>query len=151
MGAYALEIGGAAFGRSCERFEAMVGWLDGQQAQELTHGELEARLQAEGRELLRQLTQDHLDLRAQRETRLEQAVGADGVGRGHAETGRSRGMATVFGPVTVRRMTYREPRHASLHSADGVLNLPVEKYSHGLRRLACTAPKPVTGGDLLFC
>jgi hypothetical protein len=136
MEAYALEIGGVAFGGSRERFEAMVSWLDGPQAQELTHGELEARLQAEGRELLRQLTQDHLDLRAARETRLEQVVGADEVGRAHAETGRTRGLATVFGPVTVRRTTYREPGYASLHPADGVLNLPVEKYSHGLRRLA---------------
>jgi hypothetical protein len=42
----------------------------------------------------------------------------------------------VFGPVTVRRATYRTPGHASLHPADGVLNLPAEKYSHGLRRLA---------------
>jgi hypothetical protein len=134
--AYALEISGAAFGQSCERFEAMVGWLDSQQAQELTHGELEARLQAEGRELLRQLTQDHLDLRAQRETQLGQVVGADGVGRSHAESGRTRGLATVFGPVTVRRRTYREPGHASLHPAEAVLNLPREKYSHGLRRLA---------------
>jgi hypothetical protein len=136
MGAYALEISGAAFGQSRERFEAMVCWLDGQQAHELTHAELETRLQAEGRELLRQLTQDHLDLRAARETRLVGVVGADGVSRGSAETGRTRSLATVFGPVTVRRRTYREPGHASLHPADGVLNLPAEKYSHGLRRLA---------------
>jgi len=114
----------------------MVSWLDGQQAHELTHGELEARLQAEGRELLRQLTQDHRDLRAQRETRLEEVVGADEVRRTHAETGRTRGLATVFGPVTVRRITYRERGHASLHPAEGVLNLPAEKYSHGLRLLA---------------
>jgi hypothetical protein len=102
----------------------------------LTHAELEARLQAEGRELLRQLTQDHLDLRAQHETRLEQVVGADGVRRAHAEAGRSRSLGTVFGPVTVHRTTYRQPGHASLHPADGVLNLPAEKYSHGLRLLA---------------
>lgn len=136
MEAYALEIGGVAFGRSRERFEAVLSWLDGPQARELTHGELEARLQAEGRELLRQLTQDHLDLRAARETRPEQVVGADGVRRGNVETGRTRGLATVFGPVTVPRGTYRAPGYASLHPAEGVLNLPAEKYSHGLRRLA---------------
>jgi len=140
MEAYALEIGGMAFGRSCERFEAMLCWLDGPQAQELTHGELEAWLQAEGRELLGQLTQDHLDLRAARETRAEQVVGVDGVRRGNVETGRTRGLATVCGPVTVPRSTYRAPGHASLHPADGVLNLPAEKYSHGLRgRRACHA------------
>ncbi|HSV65635.1 MAG TPA: hypothetical protein VLJ59_06990 [Mycobacteriales bacterium] len=61
MEAYALEISGGAFGQSRERFEAMVSWLGGHQAHALTHGELEARLQAEGRELLQALTQDHLD------------------------------------------------------------------------------------------
>jgi hypothetical protein len=39
MGAYALEISGAAFGQSRERFEEMVCWLEGGQAQELTHGQ----------------------------------------------------------------------------------------------------------------
>jgi hypothetical protein len=136
MEAYALEISGTGFGQSRERFEAMVSWLAGQQAQGLTHAELETRLQAEGRELLRALTQDHLDLRAQQEPRLERVVGADGVRRAHPETGRTREVATVFGPVTVRRITYRQPGHASLHPADGVLNLPAEKYSHGVRRVA---------------
>ncbi|MGH3855332.1 MAG: ISKra4 family transposase, partial [Pseudonocardiaceae bacterium] len=132
MGAYAPEISGGAFGQSRERFEALVCWLEGQQAQELTHGELETRLQDEGRELLRALTQDHLDLRAQQEPRLAQVVGADGVRRAHAETGRTREVATVFGPVTLRRLTYRQPGHAGLHPAEAMLNLPAEKYSHGL-------------------
>jgi len=42
----------------------------------------------------------------------------------------------VFGPVTVRGLTYCQPGYASLHPADGVLNLPAEKYSPGLRLLA---------------
>lgn len=52
--------------------------------------------------MLRQLTQDHLDLRAQRETQL-----GDRVSRSSAETGRTHLLATVFGPVTVRRIAYR--------------------------------------------
>ncbi|MCA1707966.1 MAG: ISKra4 family transposase [Actinobacteria bacterium] len=136
MEAYALETSRAVFGESRDRFEEMVSWLDSHEATGLTHAELEVQLQLRGRELLRQLTQDYLDRRADRERRLAEVVGADAVRRSSAETGRVRGLSTVFGPVTVRRMTYREPGYASLHPADGVLNLPAEKHSHGLRLLA---------------
>jgi hypothetical protein len=57
---------------------------------------LEARLEVESRELFRQLLQDHLDLRAQRERRLEEVVGADSLPRGSAEAGHQRGLATVL-------------------------------------------------------
>ncbi len=56
-----------AFCRSRERFEGLVGLLGGQEAGGLAHFDLEQRLETEGRELLRQLLQDHLDLRASRE------------------------------------------------------------------------------------
>jgi hypothetical protein len=39
----------------------MMGFLDGTEAGGLSHAELERRLDIEGRELLRQLLQDHLD------------------------------------------------------------------------------------------
>ncbi|MGQ0776545.1 MAG: hypothetical protein ACT4NY_19320 [Pseudonocardiales bacterium] len=110
MEAYALESSHGVFGESRNRFEGMVSWLDSQEAAELTHGELEAELQLRGRELLRQLTQDHLDRRARRERRLVEVVGADGVGRSSAETGRVRGLSTVFGPVTVRWVTLMRPQ-----------------------------------------
>jgi hypothetical protein len=134
--AYAVETAGTAFGRSRDRFETVASWLGGQESAGCTHAELEARLQVEGRELLRQLLQDHLDLRAQRETRLTGVVGADGVARGSAEAGRRRDLATVFGEVQVRRIAYRARGRADLHPADGALNLPEETHSHGLRRLA---------------
>jgi hypothetical protein len=65
------------------------GWLEGADAGQLAHGELEERLDVEGRELLRQMFQDHLDLRAQREPRLEAVVGANGVTRGSVEAATS--------------------------------------------------------------
>ena len=52
-------------------FDAVVAELSGQQTATLTHAQLEELVAARGRELLRQLLQDHLDLRAARE---EQAV-----------------------------------------------------------------------------
>jgi hypothetical protein len=123
------------FGPSRQRFEAILGFL-GSGAGALSHSELESQLQAEGFELLRQLFQDHLDLRAQREQRLGEVVGSDGVCRRYAEAGHCRPLATVFGEVTVSRLAYRHKRTANLCPADGALNLPEEPYSHGLRRLA---------------
>jgi hypothetical protein len=134
--AYALDSAGVGFAGSRDRFETMVSWLGGEESAGCTHAELEARLQVEGRELLRQLLQDHLDVRAQRETRLTEVVGADGVARGSAEAGRERDLATVFGDVAVQRVAYRKRGHANLHPADAALNLPKEIHSHGLRRLA---------------
>jgi len=122
------------FRRTRERCEEMVSWLGTEEAQSLTHADMECRLQSLGRELLRQGLQDHLDLRALRETRVEV----------HDVTGRSRSpepkhtriLTTVVGDVTAERMAYRRRECSNLHPADGVLNLPVEQHSHGIRELA---------------
>jgi len=126
----------SAFAASRDRFERIVGWLEGPQAGRLAHGELEERSDVGGRELLRQMLQDHLDVRAQREPRLEAVVGADGMARGSVAAGHGRGLLTMFGKVEVARLAYRRRGHANLHPADAVLNLPVELHAHGLRRLA---------------
>ncbi len=83
----------AAFVGSRDRFETELAWLQGQEAGGLTHGELEARLQIDARELFRQLLQDHLDLRAQREPRLAEVIDADAVSRPSVEDGHQRGLA----------------------------------------------------------
>ncbi len=125
-----------AFVVSGHRFDRIVGWLEGPEAGQLAHGELEERLEVESRELFRQMFQDHLDLRAQREARVEAVVGADGVARRGVEADHGRGLMTVFGKVEVSRLAYRRRGHANLYPADAELNLPAELHSHGLRRLA---------------
>ena len=124
------------FERSAERFCALAGWLSGEQARGLEHAELEARLEQDGRELLRALFQDHLDLRAAGEPRLELVVGCDGARRSNVERGHQRALETVFGEVEVRRLGYRARGRENLYPADAQLNLPAEKHSHGMRRLA---------------
>jgi hypothetical protein len=124
------------FTESRQRFDETVGWLTGSQAGGLSHAVLEQRLQVAGRELLRQLLQDHLDLRAVREERLPAVVGDDGVARGYAERDRQRMLGTVFGQVTVTRIGYRAKGVDSRFPNDAVLNLPTGLHSHGLRRLA---------------
>jgi hypothetical protein len=127
------------FERARKLFERQLAWAEGAQAAGLEPGELEARLALDARELFCQVYQDHLDLRAIREQPLERApVGCDGVRRGCVERGRRRSLQTVFGEVQVSRIAYRAKAHSNLCPADGALNLPVEKHSHGLRRL-CAA------------
>jgi hypothetical protein len=125
-----------AFAASRDLFETVLGWLAGQPAGGLEHSQLEARLQTDAREVFRQLFQDHLDLRAAREQRIGDVVDADQVAHPNTEPGHTRGLATVFGQVLVTRIAYRARGRTNLHPADGVLNLPAEEYSHGLRRLA---------------
>ncbi len=124
------------FSRSREQFETLIVLLEGHGAAALCHSELEESLQAEGRELLRLLFQDHLDVRAARERRIETVADAQGVPRGAVEHSHRRGLCTVFGEVTVNRRAYRRRGCANLHPADALANLPVERHSHGLRRLA---------------
>jgi hypothetical protein len=128
-----VQAGGFTAGR--ERFDTVLGFLGGTDAAVLSHSQLEDRLDVEGRQLLRQLFQDHLELRAVRESRVE-VTDADGVRRGRVETGHTRGLATIFGQVAVTRLAYRTADRPNLHPADATLNLPTEKHSHGLRHLA---------------
>ena len=124
------------FTPSRQRFDEMLTFLDGSQAQALAAHELEDWLTVDSRKLMQQLMQDHLDLRAQRERRIERVADADGVSHGAVETGHARGLHTVFGEVDVTRMAYRSRGRSNLYPADAALNLPAEKHSHGLRRLA---------------
>ena len=124
-----------AFARSAERFGVVVSWLGDAEAGRLAHADLEDRLQGHARELFCALFQDHLDLRALTERRTEVR---DDAGLAHAtiEVGHERVLTTIFGEVTVSRIAYRRRGHENLRPADAQLNLPSERHSHGLRRLA---------------
>jgi hypothetical protein len=130
-----------AFAASRERFELLIGFLDGADAAGLSHAELEEHLDVHGRELLRCLLNDHLALRALREQRLEQVTGDEEKVRSRVEPGHVRALETVFGTVWVERLAYRAPGVGNLHPADAALNLPVERHSHGLRKL-CALESP---------
>jgi hypothetical protein len=148
-------VGAGWAGRAREHLESVVGWLEGPEAMSAGHGEVEARLQVDAREQYRLLLQGHLDERAAREARRSGVTGSDEVPRPRVENGHTRGLVSVFGPVTVTRKAYRAaparpvghapagPQAAgvgktagNLYPADAVLNLPAGKQSAGLARLA---------------
>jgi hypothetical protein len=125
-----------AFAESRECFGELEDWMASEEAAGLQHGELEEQLGVRGRELLRRLFQGHLDLMAAQEERRHDVTGQDAVARTRAEKGRKRPLVTKFGQVTVSRIAYRSPGRSNVHPLDRALNLPEEKHSHGLRKLA---------------
>ena len=52
-----------------------------------------------------------------------------------------------FGQVTVSRIAYRSPGLCNVHPDDAALNLPEEKHSHGLRKLAAIESARGSMGD----
>jgi hypothetical protein len=129
------------FAASHSVFDALALELGAEEAARLGHAELEDLLELRGRELLRQLLQDHLDLRQVREERAVRArpapvAGADGVVRRAVETGHRRLLASIFGTVVVGRCAWRAQGRVSVYPADAALRLPRGRHRHGLRRLA---------------
>ena len=73
---------------------------------------------------------------AAREERIAQVTSAAGIRHGTVEAGHGRGLASVFGPVRVTRMAYRNRREPNLYPADARQVLPDDPYSLGMRALA---------------
>ena len=128
-----------SFERSREAFGQVQEWLAGPEAAGLDHAGLEEGLAERGREIQRLLLQDHLDARAAAEPRLDRVAGPDGVTRSWAERGHGRALASIFGPVAVSRAAYRGPGVPNVHPADGQLNMPAGKHSHGLAKMTAAA------------
>lgn len=138
MGAHALALVQDApfdaFARSRERFDRLLEKVGSTAALGLNHREVEDLVTGEGRELMRQLVQDHLTLRGPGLcVATEPVVDDEGVTHTHVRM-HARALETVFGKVHVERAGYGGRGLASLHPLDAELNLPKERYSHGVRR-----------------
>src|SRR6266498_1871963 len=133
-----------AFGASRAAFDELLATLGSAKAAGWTHDQLEEQLETDGRELLRRLYQDHLDLRALREQhavatgRIGPSTNARGIAHRKVEPGHLRHLATVFGTVRVTRCAWRAAGARNLHPADAALNLPDRRHSHTLKRRAAT-------------
>ena len=117
----------------------------------MTHSDLEALLEVEGRELLRRLLQAHLDERSPG-TVAEPVIGADGRAHTHQRT-QTRHLMTIFGEVEVTR-TGRVPRehaHADTgrgeprHDARAESSGAARNQDHGRTTCVRTASSTVPG------
>jgi hypothetical protein len=89
-------------------------------------------LEQQGRELMRQLLQAHLDWWV---TPTKPAVGADGVEWTHQRAG-TRALETLLATVQVTRDGHGARGRETLFPLDAELNLPTERYPFGIRRRA---------------
>jgi hypothetical protein len=122
-----------------EQFEHLLGRLSQGESLAYTHTQVEAMIHAEGMELLRRMIQGHLDQRGAEEPCLEKVIGADGRARTHRREACTRRLETRFGEVLVHRRGYGARGLESVFPLDSALNLPVDKYSHGLREALSAA------------
>ena len=125
----------AALAGPAEQFAGLAAWA-AEEAGYLDHGERENVIGQEGRELQRRLLQATFDIDSAREERAEGVTSAAGIGHGTVEAGHGRGVTSVFGPVRVTRMAYRNRREPNLYPADARQVLPDDPYSPGMRALA---------------
>src|SRR5947208_4919387 len=112
----------------------LVNRLQSEETTRMSHSDLESLLEQQGRELMRQLLQAHLDWRADAKS-TKPVVGADGVERTHQRSG-TRDLETLLGTVQVTRDGLGARGRETLFPLDAELNLPAERYSFGIRRRA---------------
>jgi hypothetical protein len=124
----------AALAGPAEQFAGLVSWT-AEEARYLDHGEREEVIGTEGRELQRRLLEAAFALDAAREQRAAGVTSAAGIRHGTVEEGHGRGVVSVFGPVRVTRMAYRNRREPNLYPADARQVLPGDPYSLGMRAL----------------
>jgi len=158
MEAYNIQNSLDEYSAAREQFDTLVDGLQSGAMMEAEHGEVEKYLFKGGMELLRRMIQGYMDALSTAEKPRNSMKGSDGVERTHRRCGCERPLETVFGEVTVRRMGYGYPGYESVYPLDASLNLPPDKYSHGLQEIlsnesakgsfdeAVKAVKKLTGG-----
>lgn len=120
------------FATSRRLFDDLVAQASSARSLAKGHAEVEEALITSGRGLLRQLFQDHLDLRRSQERRVD-VVNEEGVRLTERREAR-RTLRSLLGPVVATRFLYQEPGNDGRAPADAALRLCEDGYSMGVRR-----------------
>jgi hypothetical protein len=100
------------------------------------HGDIELFLDEEGNELIRRMFQGYFDMRANKEIKHRAVIGEDGIERTHVREGCQRQLESQFGTIELVRKGYGKKGTDSIFLLDKELNLPIDRYSHGLKNRA---------------
>ena len=122
------------FVAATEKYEKLKVRLCEPDTLDLGHDEVERIIRDDGRDILREMLQAHLDLRSFSEV-VEPVVGADEEERTHRRDGTDRELTSVLGNVTATRTRYEGRYLSSLHPVDSDLQLPPEQYCQNWRNL----------------
>lgn len=110
----------------------MIQHLESIDAQD--HDLIEKYLSTEGDELKRLLLQGYLDKQAHDEQQAASVTGADSHSRNHLRKNTHRIITSLFGLVTVTRLSYSQRQKNSLFPLDAKLNLYADQYTDGMRQ-----------------
>lgn len=121
------------FSGAQEQLDQLIKHLQSEERAECEHGDIEQHINKEGQEILRQLLQGWLDLRAASEEKQECVHTVSGDKLNHVRVDTNRPLNSLFGKVTVSRMGYSQIKKASLFPVDADLNLSKDSYSDGIR------------------
>jgi len=113
----------------------MIGALRSPETRKLQHGDVEKLIAENGNELCRRFLQAHFDSLEREEPMHDAVTGMDGLERNHRKEGCARDLMSLFGEVEVKRIGYGKYGGQNLFPLDAQLNLPPNKYSHGLQRV----------------
>ncbi len=135
MNAVVLEQGGilSFYEGAKMKFSELINNLKNSKAHGMGLSELETLIDKEGRELLRQLLQDHIDSRGNGDLGLS-LDGADKINRSHKRIG-TRQIKSIFGSIELERLGYGARGTNSLFPKDGQLSLPETSHSYELQKL----------------
>lgn len=122
-----------SFGSSHQQYLGLTKRLSSSETMWMKHSDLENLITTDGRELLRRLFEEHIQLCGYADVG-KSIVGSDGIERTHKRL-RRRVLISIFGPVTIERMGYSHRKENSLFPKDALLNLPDDSYSYGMRKL----------------
>ena len=134
MEAYNIIREAGQFSMSEQKFVSLIQRLKSDETSKMDHSELETFVDKEGRDILRQLCQDHLDLRSVQEKKQEKIEGADGQCRTHRREGETTTLRLKFGDVEVTRISYDGRQMSGLRPLDAELNMPFGQCSFGVQR-----------------
>lgn len=119
------------------KFTQLEQWLSSQQSNAATIGTIEATLELDGRELLRLLLQEHINIRCAVDLGNTLAVwDRQGMPPRHCSHKRidSRIIITTVGKIEITRTGYYSPKIQALHPIDELLQLPRRCYSYEVQR-----------------
>jgi len=132
--AVTLAPGFEEFTTVAKQMNYMINDLRSKEVLNLQHGAVEKLIAKNGNELCRLFLQAYFDGREKEEAVLEYVKGADGLERNHRKDGCARNLMSLFGQVEIRRIGYGKFGSQNLFPLDANLNLPTNKYSHGLQK-----------------
>jgi len=116
-----------------EALDELVAKISSTEFVGASFGDVEAEIHKNGMEVLRKMAQGYLKQRSRDEIKMDGVIGEDGETRTHRRPYCCRKIESKFGEVTVERIGYRGPALRFVFPLDAGLNLPPNKYSHGLQ------------------